>query len=211
MRPHRIILVRHGQSIGNVDKSIYEHTPDYRVNLTDLGWQQARDAGSSIAAIIGDEHVYSYHSPWTRTRQTYEGVTTQISQNIVRTIEDPRLREQDWGHFKEIDFLKAEHESRSHYGKFYFRLQDGESGADVYDRISTFMETLHRDFQKHDYPKNALIVTHGVTLLVFCMRWFHWSVEEFESYRNPLNGQIIVMEAQPDGRYSITTSLAKKE
>jgi broad specificity phosphatase PhoE len=194
--------------MGNVDKTIYAHTPDYKVDLTKLGHQQARDAGVEIATAIGDESIYVYHSPWMRTRQTFQGIRDQMDQNIVRAIEDPRLREQDWGHFKEVDFLKAEHQARADYGRFYFRLQDGESGADVYDRISTFMESLHRDFSKPDYPKNALIVTHGITLLVFCMRWFHWSVEEFESYRNPLNGQVVTMVLQPDGHYALQPPLA---
>lgn len=32
---------------------------------------------------------------------------------------------------------------------FYFkRIPDGESAADVYDRVSDFFGTLHRDFEK---------------------------------------------------------------
>ena len=210
MKPKRIILVRHAESNGNVDKTIYAHTPDYKVELTSCGIDQSRHAGAKIASLIGEETLYAYHSPWVRTRQTFQGIQESLTDNIARVIEDPRLREQDWGHYKELDFLKAENKQRNQYGKFYFRLQDGESGADVYDRISTFMETLHRDFQKPGYPQNALIVTHGITLLVFCMRWFHWSVEEFESYRNPENGQVVVMDLQSDGHYRISTPLTTR-
>ena len=53
---------------------------------------------------------------------------------------------------------------------FYYRIPDGESGADVYDRVSTFLETLYRDFAKPDYPENTIIVTHGMTLRLFFMR-----------------------------------------
>ena len=33
------------------------------------------------------------------------------------------------------------------------------------------------------------------------MRWFHWSVEEYESKHNPKNCEIIVMEKQIDDHY----------
>ena len=45
------------------------------------------------------------------------------------------------------------------------------------------MDTLHRDFQKTDFPQNVLIVTHGLTMRLFLMRWFHWTVSEFEALR----------------------------
>jgi broad specificity phosphatase PhoE len=209
MKPPRIILVRHGESTGNVDKSLYAHTPDHAVPLTDKGREQARQAGVDIRQLIGDESVYAYCSPWVRTAQTFEGIREAIGGNIVRAIEDPRIREQDWGHYKEEEFLAKENAARKEYGKFYFRLQDGESGADVFDRVSTFLETLHRDFNKPDYPDNALIVTHGVTLLVFLMRWFHWTVQDFESYRNPKNCQVVVMTREDNGRYRITPELER--
>jgi len=209
VRPARIILVRHGESIGNIDKSLYAHTPDHAVPLTANGMEQARHAGQEIYRLIGGESVYAYCSPWVRAAKTFEGIREQIGGNIVRSIEDPRIREQDWGHYKEETFLAQENEARKEYGKFYFRLQDGESGADVYDRVSTFLETLHRDFDKPCYPGNALIVTHGVTLLLFLMRWFHWTVQEFESYRNPRNCQVVVMSRGDDGRYKIVSELER--
>ena len=41
-RPRRIILLRHGQSLGNVDESAYVTTADWRIPLTDLGRKQAQ-------------------------------------------------------------------------------------------------------------------------------------------------------------------------
>ncbi|MCJ7695420.1 MAG: histidine phosphatase family protein, partial [Anaerolineaceae bacterium] len=78
------------------------------------------------------------------------------------------------------------------------------------DRVSTFLESLHRDFQKHDSPENVLIVTHGMMLRLFLMRWFHWSVEEFESLRNPKNCQIAVMQKGADERYTLVNELERR-
>ena len=44
-RPHRLIFVRHGQSQGNVNLQCYATIPDSQLKLTDLGQQQALDAG----------------------------------------------------------------------------------------------------------------------------------------------------------------------
>ena len=72
MRPIRIILIRHGESEGNTDKGKYENVPDFALNLTPEGIEQAREAGGKIKDIIGRETVYVYLSPYYRTRQTYQ-------------------------------------------------------------------------------------------------------------------------------------------
>lgn len=211
MKPKRIILVRHGESIGNAEPAHYEITPDYALPLTEKGRSQATAAGRRIAALIGTEKVRAYVSPWYRTRETYEGIAKVLDDRIVRAIEDPRIREQDWGHLASVEQLRQIKQQQIAFGPFYYRLPDGESGADVYDRVSTFMETLHRDFDKADFPDNTLIVTHGMTLRIFLMRWFHWRVEYFEQVRNPRNGEVFVMELQEDGRYCLKTELRLRE
>ena len=111
----------------------------------------------------------------------------------------------------DVEELRRIRRDRIEYGTFYYRLPDGESGADVYDRVTTFLETLHRDFSKPNFPENAVIVTHGLTLRIFLMRWFHWSVGHFERVRNPRNGEVVVMEIGSDGRYEVVTTLRLRE
>ena len=211
MRPERILLIRHGKSEGNADRKRLESVPDYALNLTPEGLEQARLAGREISRLIGDETLQVYLSPYYRTRQTYQQISESIAGNVVRVFEDLRLREQDWGHLRELELNEQIKQERSKFGHFYFRIPDGESGADVYDRVSTFLETLHRDFEKPDYPKNVLIVTHGMTLRLFLMRWFHWSVEEFEALRNPGNCQIVVMQKQEGERYALNAELVRRQ
>ncbi len=176
MKPQRILLVRHGNSEGNVDKNQYKTVADYALNLTPEGIAQARQAGKEIKNIVGSEPMYVYLSPYYRTRQTYAYIKESIEANVVKAIEDPRIREQDWGHLRGPEVNEEIIKERDQFSTFYYRIPDGESGADVYDRVSTFLETLHRDFDKPEYPENVLIVTHGMTLRLFLMRWFHWTV-----------------------------------
>jgi len=210
MKPKRIILIRHGKSEGNADQNQYKTVPDYALNLTPEGMEQTRQAGRDIKGIIGSETLHIYLSPYYRTRQTYQCIRKSVEPNVVKVFEDPRLREQDWGHLRSPDVNEEIIRERDRFSTFYYRIVDGESGADVYDRVSTFLETLHRDFDKPDYPENALIVTHGMTLRLFLMRWFHWSVEEFEALRNPGNGQIIIMQRENSERYDLITELVKR-
>ena len=50
--------------------------------------------------------------------------------------------------------------------------------ADVYDRVSGFLESLFRYWETHDF-ENYVLVCHGVTISVFLMRWFKYNVDEF--------------------------------
>jgi hypothetical protein len=77
--PHRIILVRHGESEGNFDEGVYRRTPDALISLTQLGKGQAVEAGKKLKeeVINGDpaESIHVYLSPYLRSKQTYEEIS----------------------------------------------------------------------------------------------------------------------------------------
>ena len=200
-RPQRIVLVRHGESQGNVDESIYERVPDHALKLTERGLAQALVAGTEIRAAVGDRPVQAYVSPYVRTRQTY--LALGLDPAHTRVMEEPRLREQDWGNLQDVEDIHRQRRARAAYGHFFYRFTQGESGADVYDRVGAFFETLHRNFERPDYPPNVVLVTHGLMMRLFCMRWFHWSVDEFESLSNPGNGESRTLILGMDDRYTL--------
>ena len=57
MKPKRIILLRHGESEGNVDKTIYTRKPDWKLELTERGKQQAGQARAHYQTIVGDVNM----------------------------------------------------------------------------------------------------------------------------------------------------------
>lgn len=224
MKPLSIFLIRHGESVGNVDKTVYSHTPDWKVPLTERGIQQAREAGEKLALLIQQDYNHRgnnafayYTSSWYRARQTAfhlrESLETLYpmykSTAIMR--EDPRIREQEWGNFQEVHLQKKIREERDRYGSFFFRMPHGESGADVFDRVTTFIDTLYRDFEKDDFPSNAIIVSHGLAIKAFVMRWMKWSVEDFEKYGTPDNCSITQLSLQKDNRFKLMTDFKIKE
>lgn len=200
-RPRRIVLVRHGESQGNVDDSIYETVPDHRIGLSPKGFEQARATGAELRRLLDGESVDVYVSPYLRTRQTLEALDLPVDPDDVRV--EPRLREQDWANFQDSTDIARQKEQRDRYGHFFYRFTHGESGSDVYDRVSTFLESMHRNFLTPRAPRNVVVVTHGLTMRLFCMRWFHWSVEYFESLENPANGSTVTLVRQPDFRYRL--------
>lgn len=210
MKPKHIILVRHGQSAGNVNKLLYKDTPDYTLRLTPTGREQALNVGKELSALLGDTTVQFYVSPFWRTRDTYRLIAKSFPKSGF--YEDPRLREQEWGHYREPERTDAIETEREQYGHFYYRFPDGESCADVFDRVSDFFNTLHRDFKKPTFPETAIIVSHGMTIRLILMRWLHLSVEVFEELANPRNCEYIVLKYVPEtDKYVLTTPLRKHE
>ena len=212
MKPKNIFLVRHGQSEGNVNYEFYNQKPDYTLQLTELGKEQALEAGKNLIEKIGfDKKVMFYISPLWRTRQTFEGIYKSFNPSMVTYREDPRIREQEWGHLRNPAECDRVEKEREEFGTFYYRIPDGESCADVYDRASDFFNTLHRDFEKTEFPENCVIVTHGTSIRCILMRWFHLTVEEFEESANPKNCEIFQMQLQDNGKYKLLTPLSYKE
>jgi broad specificity phosphatase PhoE len=207
MKPKRIILIRHGTSEGNRDSGIYKLKPDYALELTEEGLSQADSAGKKLKSILNRESVFFYLSPFWRTRSTFEQIVKHLQREQFVFIEDPRLREQEWGHLRSMEKTRKIEAERDAYGPFYFRFPDGESCADVCDRVSDFFGTLNRDFTKRNFPKNAVIITHGMTVRLFLMRWYHWNVEKFESFANPDHCQLIIMDKDDKGKYQLTSEL----
>ncbi|HET8988375.1 MAG TPA: phosphoglycerate mutase family protein, partial [Humibacillus sp.] len=98
-RPDRIILVRHGESEGNVDETVYERVPDHRLSLTETGLLQAQQTGEVLRTLLDGGSVEAYVSPYLRTRQTLTALGLPVAERDVRV--EPRLREQDWANFQD--------------------------------------------------------------------------------------------------------------
>jgi broad specificity phosphatase PhoE len=152
--PHQIIMVRHGQSIGNVDEKLYATTPDNAMPLTRLGWEQARHAGRKVWELTQGTSVHFIMSPYVRTVETFHGMASawcdpsefahiadpdrrlkawygRLLELGLTWNEDPRIREQDFGNYQEPDKIKQAKRDRYRFGAFYYRFPHGESASDV--------------------------------------------------------------------------------
>ena len=218
MIPDQIFLVRHGESEGNVNGELYKTVPDPKLRLTKKGREQAKIAGERILSKVGACTWYQlrepqfriYCSPWYRTRETAEEIQKAIQGAQYR--EDPRICEQQWGNYLREHYKKRIDKERDGFGTFFYRMPEGESGLDVYTRVASFTETLWRDF-RGSCPSKVIIVSHGLTIRLFLMKWFHLTVEEYEELANPSNGSVIEMRMGTGwqaGKYELVSKLRKK-
>ena len=215
--PERIILLRHGEAEHNLDhgqilqRDNPNRKPDNLCELTDLGRLQAYDAGNRIRELVGADATLSVVvSPFERTQQTLYCVQQALGPSVhVRCVHvDPRVREQEFGNFQVKDEMEMHRADAAEIGRFWYRRPQGESGADVYDRATTFWEdvfngTLSPQFRFADSQKadDALVVvTHGLCMRVLCMRYFQWSPQTFDAVYNPGNCDTWVLRKDVERR-----------
>ncbi|MGO4437684.1 histidine phosphatase family protein [Rhizobium sp. RAF56] len=203
----RIFLVRHGESVGNIDDRAYRQFGDHNVPLTQWGYRQALEAGRAIASHLdglpGLGKLSIWYSPFLRTRQSKDALLEALPAELVGDVrEDYLLREQDFGLFTEI-YDRAEQKRkfpdefekwarlRNSSGKFYARPPDGESRADVAQRVRLFLQTVMRTDENSE---SMIVVGHGVTNRAFEMGFLHHSVEWFQRSDNPGNADVTLIE-----------------
>jgi len=175
--PKRIILLRHGESLGNVDDTAYSTIPDWKIPLTRRGERQALRAAKDIAELLDGEALFAYCSPYKRAIGTWDIIEDYLensnekkvdkmngidsseekdSENkktgveIIGMREEPRVAEQQFGNFQNPHKVRTAKAERRTFGRFFFRFPDGESGLDVYSRCSSFLATLSRDIKHID-------------------------------------------------------------
>ncbi|XP_014495096.1 phosphoglycerate mutase-like protein AT74H [Vigna radiata var. radiata] len=199
---------------GYVVESVYTRIPDPKISLTEKGKAQAEACGNKIKQMIEIEHgqhwqVYFYVLPYRRTLQTLQHVARPFERS--RTVgfrEEPHIRSHSKVNFQNREKMRVEKALRQLYGCFFYRFPNGESAADVYDRITGFKETLRTDINigRYQAPEerkiemNLVIVSHSLTLRVLLMMWYKWTVQQFEGLNNFGNGNMLVMEKGHGGR-----------
>jgi broad specificity phosphatase PhoE len=184
-------LVRHGESEANTGKLVSYEYGDHAIPLSDQGWEQARAVGRTIGRAFLDGAL-AYSSPYRRTRETllgiWQGSGIEPPTRSRGLYEDPRLREVEHGY----EPVEPQEDLRKRHGWFYYRFRGGESPADCYDRTSSFLESMMRQLERKQAAR-VLIVTHGLTIRCFVMRFMHLSVEEFDGLANPGNCSVITL------------------
>ena len=165
--------------------------------------------GIETLASLPRFKFYGNVSPFLTTRQSFEFLGGSFDQIKCQYVDEPRIRNQDFGEHPPKRELELREQAKKN--PFYYRFPGGENGADVYDRLSAFLESMHREWQLPSRADNYVLVTHNVICQLFLCRWFHWSPATFKALPRWPGGGILVMEQMKDGRYKITKSPYTKE
>jgi len=210
---HKLYLIRHGESEGNVDHRAYDGVPDSNIPLTEIGKGQSTQCGLGLNEQIspwGATDVFV--TPYLRGRQTWEGIHEGLSgkvlDNIENIIEDPRIREHEYrGKLGGFEFSQIR-EMRDQ-GRFFYRFEGGESMADCYDRTSSFlMDRIEGSGRVYD--RKGVIVSHGTAIRTLMMRLLDWTVDDYLRYHTPKNCSIIELTCNETGVWSWTSGTIKE-
>ncbi|WP_374969557.1 histidine phosphatase family protein [Terrabacter sp. BE26] len=169
-----LVLVRHGESVGNVadaqardrgDGRLQLDTRDPDTPLSERGEQQAHVLARHVASTAGRPDVV-LSSPYARAEMTARIVGGALD---LDPLLDERLRERDLGIFDGLTGVgirkhyPEEAERRARLGKFYYRPPGGESWTDVALRVRDVLRDLGQL-----YPdRRVWVFTHQVVIMSF--------------------------------------------
>ena len=199
MIPGTIYLVRHGESLAGVDETIHPPLPDHLIPLTARGERQSEATGAWLAGTCATP-VWAWCSTSLRALQTLEGLQRGgLRPETVR--HTPLLREQELtGSLDAPSISEEAGRLREVVGKFHLRMPGGESRADVFLRVTVWMDELWRAFRdERKRIGSVVVVTHGVSLLMIRGRWMHWDLTRLQTEGNPENGGVYMLEQTRDG------------
>jgi len=176
--PSELVLVRHGESIGNVaDRKAREagakrldlDVRDADVPLSETGREQA-DAVGRLMTDLGPDRLPELviSSPYRRAEETAEHALRECGGD-PNVVVDERVRERDLGRFDGLTSvgIKAqfaeEAERRTRVGKFYYVPPSGESWCDVALRIRSLLADLREGYD----GKRVWVFTHEAVIMSF--------------------------------------------
>ena len=181
----KLILVRHGESVGN-RAQIFTTTP-HELALTELGYEQAQQAGHFIAKTFRTEVVVT--SPYIRARETAR-IIAEILQLPLEI--EPYLHERDVGTLKgqpyESVFAAPGYNPQR---PWLWEPPGGESFEDVKRRVGPILDRLAAAHPSRD----VVVVSHGGVMMAL---WAHVT-GVWDNAHVPPNCGIILIEHHSKG------------
>ena len=194
----RLILVRHGQSHGNVERRLDTRPPG--AELTELGRKQARDFARSRSGAPG----LLLHSTARRAAQTATEISAEFA---IAASEVDGIHEVQAGDLenRSDDDAIAEFNTvyqRWHEGELDLAVPGGESGRDVLDRYLPVLTDLRlRYLDDPTWIGDVVIVSHGAAIRLASAQLA--GVESsFVLDHHLANTETVVLVPITDGRWS---------
>jgi broad specificity phosphatase PhoE len=157
----RLVLLRHGQSVANVDKRLDTRPPG--ANLTELGHEQARAFARASTSVPG----LLLHSVATRAAQTAAEIGDELE---VPAREVIGIHEVQVGELENRNDQAAVDEFDATYRRWLKGERDvsmpgGESANDVLDRYLPVLDELRvRYLDDPSWTSDIVIVSHGAAI-----------------------------------------------
>lgn len=149
----KLHFVRHGETAGNAERRFqWPDTP-----LSEQGLAQAAVVAKSLLETTHASQLLS--SDYRRTMQTAEAIGLRLGLPIV---EAEALRERNFGIARGQLYADVGEELLKRWREPHYRIDQGESWADVYDRVGAFLAAL----AAAPPARELILVTHGGAMSV---------------------------------------------
>lgn len=162
MEKTKVFLVRHGQTVANVNQILQGQTDG---ELTEEGREQARQVAKKMAC----EHIDAFiSSDLLRARETCQIIAAPHHKEVVTT---PLLRERDWGDLT---------------GKYIPDVVDKplpenvEPVEKIIERTEKFIDIIHQKYA----GQTILVVGHGIVNKALQAVLFRLSMRDIEKMAN---------------------------
>lgn len=172
-----LYLIRHGQTLWNTQRRFqgWLDSP-----LTENGIEAAIKLKDELKSVSFHEYI---SSPSPRAFNTLKLVSGMPDEKLKT---DDRIREIMLGSWQGMTHDEIEDLYPEHIAMFYdepekFSFSNAETFFDVYDRVKSFIHDL--EAKADEAEKNVLVVTHGVTLMIFQLIFNGDEVKDLNRYR----------------------------
>jgi broad specificity phosphatase PhoE len=147
----KLFIMRHAESLEDIDQTSYERIADEDMPLTDFGKEQAARFGQQFANEIGrSENLRVFLSPSKPVLEMAQLVVSGVPKHVRRSlVTDSLISKQDWGNVTIHNRAEIEKE-RYRIGVLRYRFPGGESGAECFS-VSISSSSL-KSWDKR-YPK----------------------------------------------------------
>ena len=153
MRTLTLHFVRHGETPGNAERRFQK--PD--VPLSDTGRAQAIAVAQTLATTTHPDAILA--SDYARTMQTAAAIGERLGLPVT---EEPALRERNFGYARGQLYTDIGEATIALWRDPHFRIAEGESWADVHERVARFLESL----RSAPPARELILVTHGGSMSV---------------------------------------------
>jgi broad specificity phosphatase PhoE len=174
--PRELVLVRHGESAGNLADAAARSrgadrldlsARDADVELSETGQEQAAAVGAWLSGMAKEDlPALVVSSPYRRAADTARRAVEGTGLEVVF---DERLRERDLGLLDGLtstgikSLYPEEAERRKKLGKFYYAPPSGESWCDVALRVRSLLVDLREGYD----GARVLLFTHQAVIMSF--------------------------------------------
>ncbi len=217
---YRIVLTRHGWSLGQTDTKNYSKYGDMNVPLDPDRLSESIACGNFLTGYIKDTFNFNadnspiiWNSQFLRPQQTTAmlkkgGLNDVFNEQNSRYYIDPLLNEQSFGIMPFIGNIKnpikrqlakllvSLGKDQYETDPFTNKTALGQSPSETYHNVRTFINTtLAKDMKQG--TQDMLIVSHGAVMKAFAMHWFHlYDRDIWKKLETPHNNDVWVIEGE---------------